>query len=661
MPWRYYRWRRRRPWRNYWRRPRTTFRARYYRRRRYRVRRQFKKKLSKIRLTQYQPPTVKKCNIKGLLNLIYYNVQRIPHNSAMYENSIVPPFHPGGGGFSVLKLSLEAAYDLHLRCHNWWTSSNDNLPLVRYNGTTIKLYYSNTIDYVFKYANYLPSTSGPLTYPSCQPSMMMMAKNSIIMPSKRTKPRKKPYKKLFIKPTSQLENKWYFQTAINKTPLVTFYTAACGIDNYFLGPTWESQNITIYHLNTGLFQNPNFKNYPHETGYSPKSDGTIQYYLYLTLQEQQPNNTYKYADIIPLTNTKDYTIGQSQSQNKGSVSNYKNNWYRYAGNPFLDIFEDNYIRLISQQNPPKFFEKFEKETDTFNLQQKNMTLLTESLYLQTRYNPNRDQGINNRIYLVNVEKPGKWDTPTDPKSLLEGYPMWLSIYGFADFKKKQGIIGVDTGNAVVFTMDNTLPKFNKPFVMIDDNFRGGTSPYQKDVHPDDKTKWFPQTQYQQKSMNALAQCGPGTPKTETKADDIKMEYIMHFKFGGAPAKMLKIENPAHQDFYPVPNNDQQTTSLQNPAYPPEYYIYSFDQRQDQITSKAAKRLKKDWGSKTDTFQFTESPLEVPALPTSQESPEETDSEKEEETLYLKLLQQRNKQRELRHRIKQLIQKSQNLE
>ncbi len=118
--------------------------------------------------------------------------------------------------------------------------------------------------------------------------------------------------------------------------------------------------------------------------------------------------------------------------------------------------------------------------------------------------------------------------------------------------------------------------------------------------------------------------------------------------------MVKIDDPSKQEYYPVPSNELQTTSLQNPAYPPEYYLYSFDERQGQLTQRAAKRIKHDWETKKTLFSPTESPKEVPAQTTSPTTSEESDSEKEEETLFQQLINQQQKQRKLRHRIKQLM-------
>lgn len=584
-------------------------------------------------------------------------MKRLWANSVMYENAIVPELKPGGGGFSVIKLTLEACYDMFLRCHNWWTYSNKDLPLCRYTGCKIKLYQAEKVDYVCKYSTTLPGRSGPLTYPSCQPSMMLMSKHAIIIPSRQTKPRKKPYKTIHIKTPPQLQTKWYFQTDLNKTPLVTIYTAACSLQHYYLGPKWDSNNITITHLNTTLIQNPNFYSYPAETGYSYKTVGTESYYFYATVEGHQAIVAKKlqYQYIIPLTDTKNFVRGVHQENSGQTASQYVQHWQNYAGNPFTDMEEPQIIHLYSTTNPKALFSTWSTSTqnETFNMTDKKMYELTEPLILKTRYNPNRDQGTNNKIYLVSNQVNGNWQTPTDEKTLQEGLPIWLGLFGFTDYKKKQNIIGVDEKQILVFQTKSTLPQFSSTFVPIGQSFLQNKSPYQKEANRADWNKWYPQVQFQEEMINTIVACGPGTAKIENTADDIKCEYTMYFKWGGDPAKMLQIDDPAHQDYYPIPSNEQQTTSLQNPAHPPEYYLYSFDERQGTITTKAAKRLKQNFQFTENLFQSTGSTKDVPAQASSPETSETSDSEKEEETLQQLLHKQHLKQRKLRKRIQQL--------
>nr|UGV34404.1 MAG: ORF1 [TTV-like mini virus] len=666
MPWRYYRrrWRwRPRPWWSYRRGARKTFRTRWRPRRR-RVRKYLrKKKLSKIHIQQYQPRTIRKCRIKGLLCLIYFNMKRLWANSVMYENAIVPELKPGGGGFSVIKLTLEGMYDMFLRCHNWWTYSNQDLPLVRYTGCKLKLYQSEKTDYVFKYTTTLPGKSNELTYPACQPSVMMMSKHSIIVPSTNTKKRRKPYKTVHIKPPPQLQTKWYFQTDLNKTPLVTLYTAACSLQHYYLGPKWDSQNTTITHLNTTLIQNPNFAKFPADTGYSYKTQGTQNYYFWATIEPHNVVATGKLKKgyLIPLTDTKNFVRGAARVHSGRDITYYKQHWQQFAGNPFTDYEENEIIHLYATKSPKEIFTaSWSSDDEQIDMTEMGFQQLTEPLILKTRYNPNRDQGTNNKIYLVSNQQNGNWDTPTDNKTLLTGLPIWLGLFGFTDFKKKQNIIGVDEQNILCFQTKSTLPQFSQVFVPIGFSFLKNLSPYQKEPNRADWNKWYPQVQFQEEMINSIVSTGPGTSKIDNTADEIKCEYTMYFKWGGDPAKMLQIENPAHQDYYPIPSTEQQTTSLQNPAMPPEYFLYAFDERKGTITTRAAKRIKKDIAFKESLFQSTGSAKEVPAQTSSSETSETSDSEKEEETLQQQLLNQQLKQQQLRQRIKQLKRQVQHL-
>nr|UGV34134.1 MAG: ORF1 [TTV-like mini virus] len=661
MPW-YYprrRWRRRR-W--YWRR-RTRPLIRRRIRRKYRVRKNFKRKLKKLPLMQWQPPSIKKCKITGLMPLVLVNKNRIGNNSVMYEQSIVPQDNPGGGGFSVVKLSLEALYSMHLQCQNWWTVSNDNMPLCRFIGMDVYLYQCEYTDFVFRYINTWPATSVKLTYPSCQPGMLMLMKHSVIIPSRQHRRKKKPYTKIHINPPAQLVNKWYFQQDLNATPLVVFHTAACSLDQYYIKRDAKSNNCTIKHLNTKMITNRNFYTVP-STGWYYKTTGTQTFYFYKTHQEVQlTTTTLKYEDVVPLTQTTKYYDGESSQSSHEPYTTYKQNPQKWAGNPFThhNLLRDDHW-FISEYHPKKFFEDFNTQTATFNMTEKKAVWLTEDIILETRYNPLKDTGVHNSFFLLsNYEQKQDWEPPTDETKILQHLPLWLGLYGFVDYNKKVPTYQkIDTNYMLAFRTDITIPKYNETFIPLGKSFLNGLSPYSLPRHPDDSNKWHPQVQYQQEAVNDILLTGPGAPKLDTESEEIKIRYKCYFKWGGNPAPMITIDNPAHQATYPIPRNNNATTSLQNPTYPPEYYLYSFDERDYQITKAAQARIKKDYTIKETLLGLAgPSAKEVPAQAETTETSEESDSEKEEETLLLKLHRQRLKQRELKHRLKQLMDQLQN--
>lgn len=124
--------------------------------------------------------------------------------------------------------------------------------------------------------------------------------------------------------------------------------------------------------------------------------------------------------------------------------------------------------------------------------------------------------------------------------------------------------------------------------------------------------------------------------------------------------MSTITNPTEQPTYVIPNNFNETTSLQNPTTRPEHFLYSFDERRGQLTEKATKRLLKDWETKETSLLSTEYRF---AEPTQTQAPQEDPSSEEEEesNLFERLLRQRTKQLQLKRRIIQTLKDLQKLE
>lgn len=91
-----------------------------------------------------------------------------------------------------------------------------------------------------------------------------------------TQNRKKPYKRCFVKPPTQMYNRWYFQRDICDTPLNMLTATAISLTKPFCDPKAKSNNITVYCLNPHRFRNPNFQNPPITNGYSPFTADNIE-------------------------------------------------------------------------------------------------------------------------------------------------------------------------------------------------------------------------------------------------------------------------------------------------------------------------------------------------------------------------------------------------
>nr|UGV34791.1 MAG: ORF1 [TTV-like mini virus] len=652
MPWYNYRRQRyRRPWRRFWKRSRRPIRRRW-RYRPYWVRKTFKKKLKKITLSQWQPKTIHKTRIKGFLCLFECNAYRIGHNYEMYENSWVPEHLPGGGGFSIKNISLNTLYDEHKHVNNYWTKGNDNLPLVKYHGLTVKLYPSEDVDYCFGYKNCGALTSSQLQYNGLQPSVFMMNKYSIKVPSKKTKRLRRGYKKIKISPPAMMRNQWYFMADICNIPLVQFQTVACSFDHYYIATNSMSTNVSIHTLNTTLLQNRDFKNYT--TGYYARTEGTRKVYLYASQIENQ--NEITPEDIVYLGNTKLREPGVDKKNSHASDYDLTNpKWW---GNPFHPDYITNHVQVYQSFDSPT---QIKTKTKPLELTKVNITRTL-------RYNPKKDPGkaqdILNKSYFLTNEGTGHgWDPPSKEELINEGFPLYILLFGFEDWQKKLGTIHhIDTSYMLVLNTHTTTP--TQDFIVpLDDSFIHGNSPFEENFNPLDYDRWYPSTQYQQQSINDILSCGPGTPKIIPKNSvEAKCEYIFHLKFGGCPAPMSIVENPADQPKFPVPNNMYENTSLQSPALPISEFLYNFDERKGLLTKTATKRITKD--QSLEQYLFTDGTAESPfSAPPGQKETPETDSEEEkEETSLIELLNlQYNKQQRLRQRILKTLHHLQKLE
>lgn len=581
----------------------------------------------------------------------------------MYEESIVPSHASNGGGFSFMIFTLRNLYLQHEYIRNVWTHTNTNLPLVKYLGCTIKLYQSQQLDYLFRYKNDHPIETQQLSYTSTQPSVMSMLNNTIRMPSKTTQKKRRPYKKIHIKPPPIMKKQWYFQHDLANTPLLMTQFAATSFDQYYIAQTAESTNITIHTLNTQLFQNRLF-NHTYSDGYPTKTEGTQSTFLYASYSENSVQEI-ELQDLIYLGESKRHQKGKEWRKAPGAYTKWKDyaSKREYWGNPFYTDYLTGAARVFQST---KNYKNLPSNQDTTNKSEKNLSIteLVKPIILQLRYNPNRDSGEHNAITLLsNSQSETGWALPSNINQYQTGFPAWLSVWGFVDFIKKIKITQrTDTDYMVLIKNTTTDPLF-QDIVPLDNDFIEGNSPGQTGVNPWDSDKWYPQIQYQENSLNDIAFCGPGTPKLGwAKTLECKFEYTFHFKFGGNTAPMADIHDPRTQPYYPFPDNNERTTSLQNPESPVETYLQSFDQRRDELTKAAFDRITKDWTTKTDSFK-SKTGLSKSETSKKRKAPgEETQTQKEKETsLQQQLEQQFELQQHIRLRIQQLLTKLQTFE
>nr|UGV37508.1 MAG: ORF1 [TTV-like mini virus] len=635
------------------RRPRKTLRK-YRRRPRVRKRRflyTYKKKAKKIKVQQWQPSSIRRCSIKGILLLFEAGHGRFPNNFTQYKESFVPPRTPGGGGWSIQQLGLGNLYTQNEYFMNWWTHSNKGLNMVRYRGCKIKLYRQKEIDYIFTYFTEKPQNADKFWFPSFHPFRLLMDKHKIIVPSLQTQPlKRKLYKSVYIKPPKMLKTDWYFQQNLSNYPLVYFAAAATSLNHMFLSSKAENNNCSVNTLNTGFFYNSAFQYYSQTTGYIPR-DGTYMY----GLQNGAPDYTKeKRTNLIFLGDTHYNDPGQIVGSGGWQTYSNPKNW----GNIFYHEYFNLYRRVLLITKPPSQFlqkEAINNDIGTEGVQK------SEPLWIELRYNPYKDKGDGNIAYwkCVSDAKTKGWDPPQDPDLIIKGYPFWLMLWGWEDHSRKLSKLR-DLDNNWILVLRSTY--FNNNYtavVPLSYSFVNGRAPYNndpEDISPEDYRTWYPKWKFQKEAINDILMTGPGVCKAENVTGiQAFMKYHFFFKWGGEPATMENIADPNSQPISPLPREIFTTNEIVSPEESIENLLYKWDTRRDTITTTALQRIRQC--QPTNKSVFTDGRQTSTDLPqTTQTQDEKKTKETEEETLLQQLnnLQQLNTKLQLRFlKLKQL--------
>nr|UGV38769.1 MAG: ORF1 [TTV-like mini virus] len=644
---------RRKYYRNFWkrkpnysrrwirnRRPRSTFRSK---RRRRRVRRKnfkfYKHKLKKIRLYQWQPSHIKKCRIKGTIQLFQAGRGRFSHNYQLYKESFVPPHQPGGGGWSYILLSLGNLFTENQRLQNWWTKSNKGLPLCRYQGVKFKFYRQKYVDYIVTYSNEYPMEVGKYHYPSVHPQRMLTYNHRIIVPSLETLPlMKKSYKSCFIRPPKEMKDQWYFQNNFQRYPLVMLAVTACSLQNMYVAENVLNNNCTINALNTNLFKRKSFQFPNVTTGYYPKTG----VYLYASPNGGDKVETIKISDLTYLGNTGPHTEGEE-------LNNTDHNQYVKAkwGNVFHEAFMNEQRKVIISSNQLSYWFQTGTSTKpkTGNIPTGQAQFYTEPLYYQCRYNPSKDTGEGNEAYWVNnlTEEQG-WDTQNDEDLVIRGFPLWILLWGWYDWTKKLNKIkNIDNDYVLVVKTNFIEPKLPW-YIFLNDSFPVGLAPYNQPINTLPLTElnhWYPRYKFQIEAIETLLMTGTGVCRAEAVSQiQAHCYYKFFFKWGGNPSTFESVIDPTTQPFYPTPGTLLQTNEIVDPNTSPLNLLYDFDIRRHLIKQTALQRIQ-------NLTDFTNSMFTDGTIPTIQEeaqAPQETDTQEEAEKK--KILQQLNQYKQL---------------
>lgn len=644
----------RRPWRKkrrHFRRRRSRYPFRYFKQRewvRKRFQRRYKKKLKTIKLTQFQPSHIKNAHIRGMFPVFQAGKGHFSNNYSMYRESYVPIHQPGGGGWNIFCFNLNNLFSEHQHMLNWWNVSNKNLNLVKYKGVKLKLYRQENIDWVFTYQRDHPMETSKYHYTGTHPQRMLMFHHKKIVPSYKSAPHKrKPYVKLFIKPPNEMINKWYFQRQFASYNLLMCTAVACDLNYMFINPGAESNNVTIPCLNTKFFKHKNFQ-YPFgTTGYMPQDN----IYLYGVPKPPTIPSTLKQKDIIYLGNSMNNTEGVE----RGSMDLKTYNSTKW-GNPFNSYYmnEENET-FIKTKN----YTEILKDGGNAEIPDGGVSYTIEPQYINCRYNPLSDTGNGNEIFwLTTTGQESGWDTKPDPDLVMRGFPLWLMLWGWEDWTRRLNKAKKLDDDWVLVIKSSFIKPPLPAYVPLSTSFINGQAPYGKPIEELDildYKKWHPRWLFQKEAVEDILMSGPSVVKAPTvKNIQAHLSYDFSLKWGGNPAYIETVADPAQQPVYPNPLGNLFTNEIVNPESSIYNQLYDFDIRRDIVTQKALQRLAKDptidlplFTDGRTTSEFTP-PLNEKENSQEKTTPKETQTSTENQ---LQLIQLYNEQ--LKHRLRNL--------
>nr|UHM26663.1 MAG: ORF1 [Torque teno midi virus] len=623
---------------------------RSYRRRRKRRYHKVKRKKKTITIKQWQPDSIVKCKIKGV-DVIVLGAEG--KQFVCYTNvikSTPPPKAPTGGGFGCMQFSLGYLYEEYKFRRNIWTKSNIAKDLARYIRCKLVFYRHPETDFIVRYDRQPPFPLEPLTYPSCHPQNLLLAKHKFLVLSKSTKPNGKLTKKKIIRPPKQMLTKWFFQHDLSTAPLFQLTASAANFQYSHIGCCNKNTIVTFKALNPGWFQIGSWAQFRQQTTpYLPYR--AIFSHLYFWDTTNWPKND--------MSSTEPDTLKWVQQHS-------------------FQVKHETYSDSVSYNTG--FFSPKALNAQLITTEKTKDSHIGTLPLITCRYNPAKDDGVGNTVWLHSNLSHG-YDKPTQDKTIIiKNLPLWMIFYGwlsYVQYIKKASDFLISYTVCIECPAIDISPSIGATnlIIPIDETFTQGKPPYGQDLSTFDLTHWYPDIYNQVEVLNSLVTVGPYVPKynqTRNSTWELHFFYEFLFKWGGPETTEPPVADPAQQPTYDALDKQYATIQIRDPRkqiY--ESIVHPWDYRRGVIKTSALKRIQ-DNISIESSFQegippYKRAKIIGPCLTAPEEEQKEiqtclqelckesTSQEVQKETDFLKLIQQqREQQQQIKYNLLRLI-------
>lgn len=547
-----------------------------------------------------------------------------------------------------MQFSLGYLYEEYKFRRNIWTKSNVAKDLARYIRCKLVFYRHPETDFIVRYDRQPPFPLEPLTYPSCHPQNLLLGKHKFLVLSKSTKPNGKLTKKKIIKPPKQMITKWFFQHDLSTAPLFQLTASAANFQYSHIGCCNKNTIVTFKALNPGWFQIGSWAQFREQT---------TPYLPYRAV----------FKDLY-FWDTSNWPTDQlSQTTHSDFIAKHS-----------FKVKHETYTDSVGYS------------TGFFSPKALNAVLITTNLNKSShigtlplttcRYNPAKDSGIGNTVWLHSNLSHG-YDKPTQDKTIIiKNLPLWMIFYGWLSYVQ---YIKQASDFLISYTVCIECPAIDispsigatNLIIPIDETFTQGKPPYGQDLSTFDITHWYPDIYNQVEVLNTFVTVGPYIPKynqTRNSTWELHFFYEFLFKWGGPETTEPPVADPAQQPTYDALDKQYATIQIRDPRkqiY--ESIVHPWDFRRGVIKSSALKRIQDNISIESSFEQgippYKRAKIIGPCLTAPEEEQKEiqtclqelckesTSQEVQKETDFIKLIQQqREQQQQIKYNLLRLI-------
>lgn len=546
---------------------------------------------------------------------------------------------PYGGGMTTTKFTLRILYDEFTRFMNFWTVSNEDLDLCRYVGCKLIFFKHPTVDFIVQINTQPPFLDTHLTAASIHPGIMMLSKRHILIPSLKTRPSRKHRVVVRVGAPRLFQDKWYPQSDLCDTVLLSIFATACDLQYPFGSPLTDNPCVNFqilgpqYKKHLSISSTMDLTNKEHyEKNLFNKTE------LYNTFQTiAQLKETGQTAGINPTWSEVQNTLPLDKDGNNATASKdtwYKGNTYKTDISKLAELTRKRF-KCATEKALPNYptimstdlYEYHSGIYSSIYLSAGRSYFETTGAYSDIIYNPFTDKGTGNIIWIDYLTKEDTIFVKNKSKCEIMDMPLWAACTGYTEFcAKYTGDSAIIYNARIVLRCPYTEPMLidhsdpNKGFVPYSFNFGNGKMPGgSSNVPIRMRAKWYVNMFHQKEVLEAIVQSGPFGYKGDIKSAVLSMKYRFHWKWGGNPISKQVVRNPCSNSSSSAAHRGPRSVQAVDPKYnTPEVTWHAWDIRRGLFGKAGIKRMQQE----SDALYIPSGPLKRPRRDTNAQDPEE---------------------------------------